>query len=351
MRIRVRREDTNRARGCVPGIVLCAPPQAFEAALDTRTLAHLPPGPGAREDGAVAVHLFEAGELVEHPEGGYASPPVEASMPARSVVASWNTGATRPVEVFARFRPRGGTPGPWMRIGYRGDGPLPPPGPFPPGTTLEGDELTVKDSPLPPVELRVVAAQRPRRLGLAFWPVFDRIALPEGRSGTGNRPSRIAQYAVCATLGGRICGPSSLTMGLRALGIEADPAQVAAGAYDPWGDIYGNWSYLADEASRRGAAAWVERGGGPIRLAEHLARGRYAIVSLRWGPGELAGAPSAQTQGHLVLAVGATPEHLEVLDPAFRDPGVGVTAYPWQDVVRCWKSGAMVVLAREPGPA
>ena len=134
----------------------------------------------------------------------------------------------------------------------------------------------------------------------------------------------------------------------RHFGQAADPLEVAADVQCPWQGIYGNWTQLAAVAGERGLAAWVERGGGPARLGQHLGLGRLVILSLRWAEHELPGAPIPSSDGHLVLAVGCGPDGVQVMDPAFRDPEVELVTYDWQGLLRAWKSGASVVLA--PGP-
>jgi hypothetical protein len=136
-------------------------------------------------------------------------------------------------------------------------------------------------------------------------------------------------------------------MAMEHFGISQGPLEVAAAVKDPWSGIYGHWSYLAAYAGECGLRSWVERGGGPVRLAEHLAKGRLVILSLQWQDHELPGAPLTSSEGHLVLAVGTETEGLWVMDPAFREEEKQLHLYPWQGILRAWKSGAAIVLGLE----
>lgn len=292
----------------------------------------------------MAVHLLDPSQLEADGEA-WVSPWLAVDLPARAVVASVSAAGPEAapliLEVAARTAAGDSAFAPVAAWGPGAPAEAPP---FPEGLRLDGDEVVADPGPLLAARVRVQGARGLRRVGVTFWPSFDKVAVPRRVVAAPALPPRIPQYSVDPEIGGRICGPTCLTMALRARGLEADPLEVAAAVLDPWADLYGNWTRLAAEASFRGLAAWVERGGGPVRLVEHLRRGAFAILSVRWVEGELTGAPIASSAGHLILAVGADAEGVHVLDPAFRDPEVQVVRYPWQDLVRCWKSGAMVVL-------
>jgi hypothetical protein len=302
----------------------------------------------------VPVHLFEASELeqVEDRPGVYRTPDVApADLPARSVVASWNHATTpaTPLRVRVQVRRRGEW-SPWLPVAVRGAAAEESPPEYPEGLRLAGDEV-VSDGPTleaARVEVEVGEGEpAPRRVGASFWPRFAPVALPDDPVEPEVTVDRLAQYHQDTDETHRICGPCSLTMALRHFGQEAEVLEVMAAVRDPWAGIYGNWSYLAAYAGERGLAAWVERGGGPPRLGQVLEAGRLAILSLSWRDHELPGAPNPSSDGHLVLAVGAEEGGVVVLDPAFRDQEVQAVTYPWQGLLRAWKSGAMVVVGRD----
>jgi hypothetical protein len=296
------------------------------------------------------IHLFEAGELEQVEGNRWRTSVVRPDLPARSLVPSWNLALEpeQSLEIWGRMR-RKGAWCEWSRIAIRGPlakecCPI-----LAPETELAADEWlspgdTIEEAQ---IELRGGSGQPPRRLGLSFWPVFAPIALPEDPVEPLVTSGRVRQYQLASEEAGRLCGPSCLSMALRHFGLGRDPLEVAAAVRDPWAGIYGNWSLLAAYAGELGLASWVERGGGPVRLAHHLERGRLAILSFQWREHELTGAPLACSDGHLVLAVGCQSEGCWVMDPAFREEDRELHLYDWQSVLRAWKSGASVVLGRE----
>lgn len=296
------------------------------------------------------VHLYETDELERLAPGRWRTPAATPTLPAQSVVPSWNLALPPGAALRARLElRRAGSWEPGVLVGVRGAA-LEPPPVLPPGLELAGDELRSPRVPIEAarLELEVDGAEAPRRAGLAFWPHFAALELPEDPVEPLLRQGRVRQHSLQSPESHRLCGPSSLTMALRHLVGPAEVLEVAAAVRCPWADIYGHWTYLAALAGERGLAAWVERGPGPARLARHLAQGRLVILSLQWREHELPGAPHASSDGHLVLAVGADHEGAWVMDPAFREAERQLARYDWQGLLRAWKSGAAVVLG--PGP-
>lgn len=304
----------------------------------------------------MAVEMVREEELEreDRPDGSVAwtTPAFRPSLPARRVVPFWNVVRERegpPVRAELKLTIRRDET-PWMMVAGRGlaasDAEL---GPFPAGISLDGDELALDKGTLQAARLRVVCAPglpAPSRAGVAFWPVFDAVALPQRPVKPAFTEGRIAQHAQHPELGRHICGPSSLAMALGHFGHPVGAVDLALEVRDAWSELHGHWTNLAAAAGERGLVAFVERGGGPARLAEHLARGRLAILSLRWEDGELVGSAIPRSAGHLVLAVGADRDAGLFMDPAFKDPEIQVVRYDWQSVLRSWKSGAMVVVGR-----
>ncbi len=295
------------------------------------------------------VHLFESSELIAQSPGMFRTPVMKPEVPCLKVVASWNQSLPLKggVEVWIRVQQLGDW-SPWLLLARRGM-PVGEAPAYPEGLSLNGDEVCSATNPIEAAELEVRLdgeASAPRRLGLCFWPRFAKVALPEDEVLVDVTVPRVRQYLI-PEIGSRVCGPSSLSMALAHFGQEVSPTEVATAVYDPWFDIYGNWSHLAAYAAERGLAAWVERGGGPARLAEHFGKGRLVILSLQWTDHELPGAALPRSAGHLVLALGAQESGVVVLDPAFKDAKVVRTVYPWQGLLRAWKSGAAIVVGPE----
>ncbi|MBI4737596.1 MAG: TIGR04283 family arsenosugar biosynthesis glycosyltransferase, partial [candidate division NC10 bacterium] len=97
----------------------------------------------------------------------------------------------------------------------------------------------------------------------------------------------------------RICCPTSLAMAMEYYGVKRPTREVAMQCYDPAHDVFGNWSFAAAAAAEYGMKARVTRLRGWARVRSLLVRGRPVIISVRFGPGELAGSPLVNgTKGH-----------------------------------------------------
>jgi len=80
----------------------------------------------------------------------------------------------------------------------------------------------------------------------------------------------------------------------------------ARGTYDPVYDGCGNWPFNVAFASERGLAGWVERLRGLSDMEPYLLSGIPLVASIRVKPGELAGSPYKDTDGHLLVVRGFT---------------------------------------------
>lgn len=133
--------------------------------------------------------------------------------------------------------------------------------------------------------------------------------------------------------GGRAwCSPTSVSMVLGHLGRLPRPREyswVPEGHPDPWVDHAarsqydyrfdgaGNWSFSTAYAASHADHAFVTRLRS-LREAERFIRAGHPLVaSVRFGPGELTGAPIGSTNGHLLVIVGFTESgNVVVNDPA-----------------------------------
>lgn len=122
----------------------------------------------------------------------------------------------------------------------------------------------------------------------------------------------------------RICGPTSLSMVLAALGTELPTARVAEAAYDAGAGIFGNWSFNASLASSLGHRARVDWYSSLAELAERLGRGLPVVASVSYRKGELTGAAIPATPGHLLVVRGMARRgedwYVLVNDPAAEGP-------------------------------
>jgi hypothetical protein len=139
-------------------------------------------------------------------------------------------------------------------------------------------------------------------------------------------------YTKYAGGGASWCSPTSVAMVLRHLGKQPrrkalswiptthtgrDVDHAARMTYDAHLRGTGNWSFNTAYAARYADAAWVTRLR-DLRGAERwIGRGVPVVASLRFGRGELTGAPLSSTPGHLVVIVGFTRSgDVVVNDPA-----------------------------------
>ena len=167
-------------------------------------------------------------------------------------------------------------------------------------------------------------------------PVPERLAMPPGAVPRLAVPFR-SQRAAAPALASRVCSPTAVTMVLAAADIRVPLERVAALAFDPTHDLFGVWPRSIQAAYELGLPGFLTRfeGWGPVhRLLE---AGVPLVISVRAGPGELAGAPYEETDGHLLVLSGVDQAgDLLVHDPAAPDVLSGVTTYGQEDLTRCW---------------
>jgi hypothetical protein len=137
----------------------------------------------------------------------------------------------------------------------------------------------------------------------------------------------------------RACGPTAAAMALVSLGVSLPTAKVASACWDARHAIYGNWPFLAAGASallRQGADRLPYRAGQRKAfrayvawhpdwkgVEEEIRQGHPCLVSIAFGPGELPGAGTGASAGHIILVRGFTRTGDVVCsDPASRKPEV-----------------------------
>ncbi len=128
------------------------------------------------------------------------------------------------------------------------------------------------------------------------------------------------------------CSPTSVSMVLASLGrlpSEREYSWVPAGHPSPWVDHAarsqydygfegaGNWSFSAAYASSHADTAFVTRLRNLREAERFIKAGIPLVASIRFGRGELDGAPIGSTNGHLLVIVGFTDTgDVVVNDPA-----------------------------------
>lgn len=274
----------------------------------------------------------------------------------------------------ARVRLRALVPGPegapawtpWAPLGCYGSGqglPRSEVGPDPGLIEVRTDEVHLP-RPALRLELRVEltrgagAGPRLRRVAVCAWksgppppeapgpasPAWGReLAVPERAQGVED-----------PAIAGRICSPTSLAMVLAFHGVELPTAEVARRVYDQGAKIYGNWSFNVAAAAELGLRAVVARCASFAPLEAEVAAGRPAVISHRWGPGELPEAPMDSTEGHLIVVRGFTPQGDPIVNDPAGNPRRGAATrrvYPRQRVARSWlRNGSGVCYLLAPGP-
>jgi hypothetical protein len=160
------------------------------------------------------------------------------------------------------------------------------------------------------------------------------------------------------------CSPTSVSMvlaGIDRLPSEREYSWVPADHPDRWVDHAarshydyrydgaGNWSFSAAYAAVHADAAFVTRLRN-LREAERFIRvGIPLVASMKFGRGELSGAPLNSTNGHLLVIVGFTENgDVVVNDPAAPDNGSVVRTYDRRQFENAWvpKSGGLVYVVR-----
>jgi len=147
---------------------------------------------------------------------------------------------------------------------------------------------------------------------------------------------------------GRICSPTCVAMVLEYLGTSLPTAFVAASCYDAGAKIYGNWPFNVASLWKLGAVARLDFFADIEMAATELAAGHLLIASIRFGEGELTGAPIAKTKGHLVLLTGihrdtAGAFRILVNDPAAPSESEVKRSYDLAEFGNAWTGVAYVI--------
>jgi hypothetical protein len=160
------------------------------------------------------------------------------------------------------------------------------------------------------------------------------------------------------------CSPTSVSMVLGGLGrlpSAQETSWVPAGHVDPWVDHAarshydygyrgaGNWSFSAAYAATKADMAFVTRLRHLREAERFIAAGVPLVASVKFGRGELSGAPISASNGHLLVIVGFTASgDVVVNDPAAPDNRSVVRTYKRAEFANAWipKSGGLVYVIR-----
>lgn len=162
----------------------------------------------------------------------------------------------------------------------------------------------------------------------------------------------LSQAGEAPDLALRVCSPTCVAMVLAHFGRPVGVADLAAEVYHAGLDRYGVWPAAVRAAGRRGLLGYLLRFPDWDSAAWCLERGLPIVASVRYGAGELPGAPLSETTGHLVVLTGYEGEDVLVNDPAAPAAASVRRRYRRADLARVWleRAGVGYVFFRPGGP-
>ena len=176
-----------------------------------------------------------------------------------------------------------------------------------------------RDIPASRLVVRLGQPETPRRflVTLSVRPLQMEPALPHCVRLVLDRPPAISQMRGPAPIRKRICSPTALAMALRAANPGIAWNAVVEACFD--GRFYGSWPLAIHCAARHGRLGAVEAIDSWTPVLRTLEAGSPVVASIRFGRGELPGAPLPETAGHLVTVYGIDGSRVLVCDPAAPD--------------------------------
>jgi hypothetical protein len=146
--------------------------------------------------------------------------------------------------------------------------------------------------------------------------------------------------------------PTSLAMLLAFRGVERPTLEVAQRAFDARHDLYGNWTRNVQAAWSFGVPGHLARFADWKGVAAELERGQPLVISIAAKAGELAGAPYASTEGHLLVVTGFDGKGgVLVNDPAAEDAAKGKRVYRADELAKVWLARGGTAYVLRPRPA
>jgi hypothetical protein len=152
-------------------------------------------------------------------------------------------------------------------------------------------------------------------------------------------------------ISGSICSPTSTSMVMEFAGMRSPTAQNALAIYDDEHDIFGNWNRAVARAGELGLDAWLQRFRNWDQVKAMIAQGQPVVAALNFEKGQFPSALYDETNGHLIVIRGFTPEgDVIVNDPASREKGNGVI-YKANELALAWfeNAGGVGYVIRKPG--
>jgi len=338
----------------------------------------------ARFDRALPAFVLEPGSEAAADEARIEFRAWQPEGPFDELLASWNIGCPAGAGFSVEVRVGAGEPlawSPWLAIGGDGTRPAETRTTSAPDVRIDVDYL-VSTRRWTHVQARV-RASAPRgpqgggavtleRLALC---VSDRSRARGPRS--ADEPSPYLDYAgrppVAAATGevhrrlavpfrtqqdgseraGRICSPTALSMLLAYRGVDVPVARVAELVHDREHDLYGSWTRAVQAAFALGVPGHLTRFAHWQDVEACIAADQPLVISIQAKPGQLTGAPYAQTDGHLLVLCGFDAAgNVCVNDPAAADAARGQATYLRAQLEACWmgKGGTAYLLEPRRAP-
>ena len=197
------------------------------------------------------------------------------------------------------------------------------------------------------LELRLHARQAPEdALIVIATGAFSRDAIHAGERCAPPCPVEpLSQMEAAPSIRRRICSPTCLAM---IMGLDAERAKrFVEACYCPVRKLYGIWPRNIRAANACGFTGAIETFHSLDEAAALLDRGVPIIASIRYGEGELTGAATPSTGGHLVVLRGLTSSAAIVNDPAAASRDLVAREYDRAEFARAWlgRRGVGYVLA------
>jgi hypothetical protein len=149
----------------------------------------------------------------------------------------------------------------------------------------------------------------------------------------------ISQMLQNPRIAARVCSPVATAMVLSAHQGARRPLvteHVIRSCHDPVTGMYGLWPLAIRAAANAGLIGAVELFADWTPALACLSAGLPLVASIRYGRGELPGAPMAASGGHLVVVTGVDGDEVLINDPAAANHGTVSRRYPLQAFSRAW---------------
>ncbi len=145
----------------------------------------------------------------------------------------------------------------------------------------------------------------------------------------------LTQLALPAAIAQRVCCPTSLAMVAAWHGKTLQLPMLCADCLHQASELYGVWPMAIYSAGEHGLLGSLELFSSLDEAAPLLQQGLPLIASVRFGAGDLPGAPLPATNGHLLVLTGLDADLAYVNDPAAPANSVS-RAYPRDAFAQAW---------------